>query len=143
MGIKFVIQRNQNDEIKHDEKFEEQHPRDDKGRFTVAAFQTSGQILKGIQDVSNEATKIPIEKGKTTYGKYPNISDQDLNKYVNRLNLEHRYSDLKGDTKYVKSGQEKTRELLQTIGAVAGVAGTVMGTIATILAVTRSKSNNK
>lgn len=104
-----------------------------------AVAEASSNIFKGIQTISKEASNIPTEKGTTTYGKYPDMTDKELNDTINRIQLERRYSDLKGDTKYTKSGSEKTREMLQTIGAVAGVAGSVMSVLATILAITGSK----
>lgn len=60
--------------------------------------------------------------GTTIRGTYPELTDQELQQRINRLQNEQRYSDLVGDTKYVKSGSEKFKETLQTIGAVAGIA---------------------
>lgn len=57
---------------------------------------------------------------------YSTMSDQELQRRVNRLNLERSYGDLSGDTKYVQTGKEKTREILQTIGAVLGIAVTAL-----------------
>lgn len=144
MGIKFVIQRNQNDELQH--AYDPNQPRAKDGKWVktgVAVAESSSQILRGVQNISNEASKIPTEKGSTTYGKYPDISDEDLNRLANRLQLEHRYSDLKGDTKYTKSGSEKTREILQTIGAAAGVAASVASTVAIVIALTKKGPKKK
>jgi len=75
-----------------------------------------------VKTASNALSSIPVKSGKTQRGSYPELSDAELQKRVNRLNLEQRYSDLVGDTKYVSSGGEKARELFQTIGAIATVA---------------------
>ena len=98
------------------------------------AKQISAEV-KGTQDIANgvkavadqTADLFPQQSGKKVHGSYPDLSDQELQKRINRMRLEQNYSDLKGDTKYIKSGQDKTREALQTIGAVAGIAGTIIG----------------
>lgn len=158
MKIKYIIHRLQDDELEHWD--ETKHPRGKGGRFistggsvevsktpktstgsgTVSRSEVaasvataSGNILRGVQNISNEASKIPVEKGETKRGSYPNMTNQELQTRINRLQLEQRYSDLKGDTKYVKSGGEKTREVLQTIGAVAGIGASIAVAIGAIL----------
>lgn len=54
-------------------------------------------------------------------GPYSNLSDDELRKIVNRMQLERQYGDLSGDAKYTLTGREKTREYLQTIGALLGI----------------------
>lgn len=123
------------DELAHFD--ETKHPRDKDGKFirTGASAKdtstegTSDKILKGVKEVTEAGGKIPVGKGKTIKGKYPELSDAELQKRVNRLNLEQRYSDLSGDTKYVKSGGEKAREILQTIGALTAIALTIKNII--------------
>lgn len=85
------------------------------------------QIQKGLSDMSkgfNEAANSPLLRGsdKRIYGKYPKMTDQELRERINRLSAERTYSDLVGDTKVIKSGQDKTREILQTLGGIAGLA---------------------
>lgn len=102
-------------------------------RLSVSATRASEGIFRGIQNISNEVARIPTEKGKTEYGRYPDMSEAELQTTINRLQLENRYSDLVGDTKYTKSGSEKTREIMQTIGSVAGIAGSLAATVALVL----------
>lgn len=88
------------------------------------------EVQEGVRTVDNSLSAVNNIKGHPTYPvKYDNLSDEELNARVNRLVKEHQYSDLKGDTKYVKTGSEKTREILQTIGAALGIASTAAGII--------------
>ena len=93
----------------------------------VAVYDTASKTASGVKGIANDISDIPImkEKGKVSYSNYPNMSDKELQDRAKRLELEHRYSDLNGDTKYEKSGSEKAREILQTVGAVAGIGGSI------------------
>lgn len=98
------------------------------GQFTTALVGTA----KGVEEVAKGVGELPKyknAKGKVVKRKYPDMSDEELQKAVNRLSLEQRMSDLSGDTEYVKSGEEKAREKLQTIGAIAGIAASIAAII--------------
>lgn len=97
----------------------------------VATYDTASKTASGVKSIANDISNMPEmqEKGKVSYAKYPNISDKELQDRANRLALEHRYSDLTGETRYEKSGNEKAREILQTVGAVAGIGATIAGII--------------
>ena len=103
----------------------------DNTKAEVATFDTVSKTASGIKSITNDISNMPAmqEKGKVSYANYPNMSDKELQDRVNRLALEHRYSDLNGETKYEKSGSEKAREVLQTVGAVAGIGATIAGII--------------
>ena len=60
------------------------------------------------------------------------LSDDEIRRRVNRMMLDRQYSDLTGETKYLKSGEEKCREALQTIGAIAGIGLTITSIIVAI-----------
>lgn len=79
------------------------------GQFTSgpsAAGAIAGEISKGAKDI---AKNIPKDENdlKKVYKKYPDLSDEDLNRMVTRLEKEHRLSDLKDETEVVKSGKQK------------------------------------
>ena len=97
----------------------------------VATYDTASKTASGVKSIANDISNMPAmqEKGKVSYAKYPNMSDKELQDRANRLALEHRYSDLTGETRYEKSGSEKAREVLQTVGAVAGIGATIAGII--------------
>lgn len=90
---------------------------------------TGAQVFKGVQGISESAAK-GLDKSKKEnkfYKKYPDIEDQELAKKLRRLQMEQQYSDLTGDTVVVKTGAEKARDVLQTIGAVAGIGASLFG----------------
>jgi len=93
--------------------------------------------LKGVSDASKTADNalrtIGTNKSKAVnYKDYSKISDSELRARINRLNMERSYGELTGDTKRVRTGQDWTREVLQTVGAVAGIGATIAGTAYTI-----------
>ena len=71
-------------------------------------------------------------------GPYSNLSDDELRKIVNRMQLERQYGDLSGDAKYTLTGREKTREYLQTVGALLGIGVSAL----TIYKLIQRKNNN-
>lgn len=85
-------------------------------------MQSEKQIYGGVRDAANTvANRLPTGNGKTIRKDYSDLSDEELRRRVNRLNMEEQYGRLTGDTKYVKSGTEYAREILQTVGAVAAI----------------------
>lgn len=86
------------------------------------------QAKKDILQSGKDTTTILSERMTPRQGSkkvnkkdYSKLSDEELRKRVNRLSLERQYGDLTGDNKYVMTGREKTREVLQTIGAILGI----------------------
>ena len=57
-------------------------------------------ITKNLGDIVDPKK----QQGKKKYASYPELTDEQLNKAVNRLSKEHQLSDLKDDTKEVLSG---------------------------------------
>ena len=117
----------------------------DQTKAEVATFDTVSKTASGVKSITNDISNMPAmqEKGKVSYANYPNMSDKELQDRVNRLALEHRYSDLNGETKYEKSGSEKAREVLQTVGAVAGIGATIAGIIGLFVNLRSGTGGNK
>lgn len=100
------------------------------------------QAQKDILQSGKDTTTILAERMTPRQGSkkvnkkdYSKLSDEELRKRVNRLSLERQYGDLTGDNKYVMTGREKTREVLQTIGSILGIgisAITLAGAIKTL-----------
>lgn len=90
------------------------------------ALRDASRMAKDIVDA------LPKGNGKVIKKDYSYLSDQELRDRINRLQLEDNYGRLTGDTKYVKSGSEKTREMLQTVGSVLAIAGSAVGLAYTI-----------
>lgn len=79
-------------------------------------------FVNGAAALGRVAGQLPVKKGRTVYKKYHKLSDEELVKRIKRLELEQKYSNLRGDTKYVRSGSEKLRDTLQNVGAIASIA---------------------
>lgn len=86
------------------------------GKNVTAELSTILQERRGSRRVNPKETKINDDRP------YKEISDDELNKRVRRMQLERQYGDLTGDAKYEQTGKEKAREYLQTIGAMLGIA---------------------
>lgn len=103
---------------------------------TFRAVQTSNDVAKGVGDVARAVDNVLPNKGdKGTIANrksYPELSEQELRRRLDRLDLERRYSDAVGDTEYVKTGSEKLHEALQTLTAVTAVAGSIVGIVLAI-----------
>lgn len=91
--------------------------------------------VRRFEDAARESEKIASKAqiftqetrgSKAIRKNYSNISNEELQKRITRLNLERSYGDLTGDTKYVQTGKEKAREWLQTIGALLGITASAV-----------------
>lgn len=111
----------------------------------AATYDTASKTASGVKSIANDISNMPSmqEKGKVSYATYPNMSDKELQDRANRLALEHRYSDLNGETKYERSGSEKAREVLQTVGAVAGIGATIASIIGLFASLKYNTGGNK
>lgn len=105
-------------------------------RLTTPQSDAGKSITKtgeAVATLGKQVGEAPFgESGHKEYAKYENLNDEELRRKINRLKSEREYSDLTGDTKYVKTGKDKAREILQTLGAVLGIVGTGVTIIATI-----------
>lgn len=125
---------------------------DDKGQLVKdynAADQTAAKAIlegtsKSLNDASNLVGNIGKNKSKTiNNADYRRLSDTELRNRINRLSMERSYGDLTGDTKRVRSGSDWTREILQTVGAVAGIGATVASTMLIINQIKLGKLEGK
>ena len=107
-----------------------------KGPKADQALRDASRMAKDIADA------LPKGNGKVIKKNYSNLSDQELRDRINRLQLEDNYGRLSGDTKYVKSGSEKAREMLQTVGSVLAIAGSAATLAYTISKIRENKANN-
>lgn len=108
------------------------------------AAKVSQELFKGISDFTADISKQPVDKkGQIVRGKYPKLTNEELQQNINRLSLEQRYSDLKGDTKYIKSGEEKTKEGLQKLSVISGILASLSIFIKPIIDKISSKTKEK
>ncbi len=71
------------------------------------------------------AKALPTGNGKYVKKDYSHLSDAELKSRISRLQLEESYGRLTGETKYVKSGSEKAREIIQTCGATIAIGASL------------------
>lgn len=93
---------------------------------SVKLLKETNQLVKNVENI------IPRDQGTKVYSNHPELTDNELRNKINRLKTEHEYSDLVGETKYIKSGSEKAREILQTVGSSIAIVGSAAMVAATI-----------
>lgn len=103
----------------------------EEGKKRYSANVSAQSVEKALKESEKMASKAQTFTQETRGSKairknYSNLSNEELQKRVTRLNLERSYGDLTGDTKYVQTGKEKARETLQTIGALVGIAASAV-----------------
>lgn len=98
------------------------------------------QTLKKLNDISDSATKIDrvIQKKKNLNKprESKQLSDEELRKRINRLNLEKQYDQLKDED--MEKGRMTTKDLLDTIGAITAIAASTATIAATIYQIKHS-----
>lgn len=103
----------------------------EEGKKRYSANVSAQSVEKALKESEKMASKAQTFTQETRGSKairkdYSNLSNEELQKRVTRLNLERSYGDLTGDTKYVQTGKEKARETLQTIGALMGITASAV-----------------
>ena len=123
-GQKWGIRRYQNEDGSLTEEGKKRYGNPETYRAVAKEASSLEEATKGASSaVSTAASIINTQRGSKAIRKdYSNLSNKELQEKINRLNLERAYGDLSGDTKYVKTGKEKVREILQTVGATLAIA---------------------
>ena len=111
------------------DKFEKREDESKKEPDSPSAVKVASNIAKDASNIAKTAASaIDTSNGTLAIRKsYPYLTNKELQDRIQRLNLERTYGDLSGDTKYVKTGKEKTREILQTLGATLAITSTALG----------------
>ena len=79
-------------------------------------------IGKEAQNIDRELSKIGSgPKTKVVTKDYSDISNEELKRRIERLNLESNYGRLTGDTKMIRSGSDWFREILQSGAALTAI----------------------
>ena len=127
-GQKWGIRRFQNEDGSLTEEGKKRYGTPETYRAVAKEVSSLEEATKGASSAASTAASIiNTQRGSQAIRKdYSGLTDQELQRRVNRLNLERAYGDLSGDTKYVKTGKEKAREILQTVGATLAVASTAV-----------------
>ena len=90
-----------------------------------------GKAGQGFDNAKNAVSAInKVAQSKKKKADYSNISDDDLRKAINRINLENQYSNLTDSN--TSKGLEMTMDILEiakdlsmTAGAIAGIASSI------------------
>ena len=127
-GQRWGVRRYQNEDGSLTEEGKERYGTPERYRASAKEASALEEATKGASSAASTAASIMnTQRGSKAIRKdYSGLTDQELQRRVNRLNLERAYGDLSGDTKYVKTGQEKAREILQTAGATLAIASTAV-----------------
>lgn len=94
------------------------------------SYESQKSILQETKNITDSlSNRLGPKRGSKRVNKtdYSKMTDDELRKKINRMALERQYGDLSGDNKYVMSGKEVTRELLQTAGTIAAIGGSTVG----------------
>ena len=105
-----------------------------------------GKDLSDAAKQMYEAGKnVPTNRGQYKRKNYSKLSNQDLEKRIRRLELEDRYGQLTGDTKYVKSGSEKVQDAIKFIGATLGIlaSGVIIAKTVQDIRIDKKKEQSK
>lgn len=98
----------------------------DKGNNAkIQLLKESKSMFDQAGELAGRQTKGSIRVNKKE-SSYKNIPDDEMRRRINRLTMERQYGDLTGDNKYVLSGKEKAKEILQTVGSVLGIAASAL-----------------
>lgn len=113
----------------------QQHRNLDNLERTSKVLGDSSRVLKDAANINTNQFKSKTVNNKD----YSNISDAELRNRINRITMERTYGELTGDTKRVRSGGDWTREVLQTTGAVVGIASSAAAIAYTIVSIKGAK----
>lgn len=107
-------------------------------------YKDASEVLNNTSKAFKDSSNL-LKTGNGTYIRkdYSNISDEDLKMRIRRLEMEKKYGDLTGDTQYVRSGSEKIKDIVNTVGAIVGIAGTTVMIAQGIHNMKKSKSGGK
>ena len=114
---------------KDDKKDSSNQPKSDSSNQSTSDPFKAAKILAQGKQMTNELQIIARDpkRGSIRINNkdYSNLSDDYMRKVINRKSLELQYGDVVGDNQYIMTGREKTREMLQTVGAIAGLGLTI------------------
>jgi hypothetical protein len=106
-----------------------------KPKQKAKALNAPGNMLRDTQNAANNMYRIMDDSMVRNAAKnakkldLSSATDADLRDYISRYRLEREFKSLTAEE--TRSGMEKTAQVLETIGSMAAVAGSVMGVIMT------------
>lgn len=85
------------------------------------------RIASSSKDITDESTKIIKEIQKGRKPSFDDLSDQELQKRINRLRLEQQYSDLTGANS--TKGEDFMLKLLTIVGSTAAIGASTVAIV--------------
>lgn len=111
---------NNNNDNNNNNKKEEKKDDKSPAQKKVESISKNGQsIVNYTKDLFRDRRR---GSKKINHKDYSKIPTAEMQQRIQRMKLEEEYAELRGDNKYVMTGREKTRETIQNIGAIAGIA---------------------
>jgi hypothetical protein len=120
-----------------------------KGGKDKPPISSAEKLTKDVQRLNNDTSNIvgnlsrmkkrKIQKAidAETAEELKGMTDQQLRDKINRMSLERQYSSLKyGD---IETGYEKAQDILETVGAVVGIAGGLAAVASTAYTIAKGK----
>lgn len=99
-----------------------------------------------VQNIAKESNNIVenASRGVSAYNRLSrnkrqepiNMSDEELRRRINRLNMEKQYRYLKSEN--TRSGYEKAKDVLEVIGSMTAIAASVAGIASTVYTIKHS-----
>lgn len=108
----------------------------EKSDKTEQGLKSTQEALSGVSKITNALAEQQSKRLQSDRQRaikemdVSNMSDDDLQKAINRMTRENKYKELKADR--IEYGGQKTIERLKLIGDVAATGGTIVGVVAAI-----------
>ncbi len=122
-------------ERKSDEKRSEDD-KTDRRAGVEQGLKSTQEALSGVSKITNALAEQQSKRLQSDRQRaikemdVSNMSDDDLQKAINRMTRENKYKELKADR--IEYGRQKTIKRLKLIGDVAATGGTIVGVVAAI-----------
>ena len=99
------------------------------------ALDTSEKITKNVENMTDYSSNTlnavyRMKKSNNQKTNLSNMSDQEISDAIKRMDLERRYSQLSNDD--VRNGKDYANDILDVVGGVAGITGSIIGSVALI-----------
>lgn len=115
--------------------------------YVDAEIKTVTDLGKNVGGVMNSTRDLvdamPGADEIVERGKYPELSEDEMRKRINRINLERQYSDAVGDTKVIQTGKGKAKAALKILGETFELIGAAAGAVLVIRNLTGKSSSKK
>ena len=133
-GQKWGIRRYQNPDGTLTKEGKARYRVNSVGEYRKRQLDSGKSIAESSSSITNKAAEM-VRKSRNRIASKPDesvrsMSDEELRKRINRIQMERQYSLLTSSEKV--SGKDKAIEILETTGSIIGIVGGTLGIAATI-----------